>query len=186
MAENTGLRRSCSTRPNSILARASSLPPELIQLLLSTITSIPCLLLKLNTFSSYRPCFLILYSRRNRALPLPLDLPSLLSAIDQFSPPLSLECWQISTASVASGDRALSVRLSTLHAWSPTPPPFVRIPLTWCGQSESRGKGINRHSSESEYALKRCTPESKLSEEEEEVDRIYVILGTPLDRRSSG
>lgn len=69
MAENTGLRRSCSTRPNSILARASSLPPELIQLLLSTITSIPCLLLKLNTFSSYRPCFLILYSRRNRALP---------------------------------------------------------------------------------------------------------------------
>lgn len=69
MAENTGLRRSCSTRPNSILARASSLPPELIQLLLSIITSIPCLLLKLNTFSPYRPCFLILYSRRNRALP---------------------------------------------------------------------------------------------------------------------
>lgn len=117
------------------------------------------------------------------------------SLIDQFSSSLLPSLADIHRERVALDDRArraLSVRLSTLHAWSPTPPPppFVRIPLTWCGQSESRGKGINRHSSESEYALKRYTPESKLSEEEgEEEDRIYVILGKrkwnePLARRS--
>lgn len=127
-------------------------------------------------------------------------LGSPVSLIDQFSSSLLPSLADIHRERVALDDRArraLSVRLSTLHAWSPTPPPppFVRIPLTWCGQSESRGKGINRHSSESEYALKRYTPESKLSEEEgeEEEDIRYTweaeverAAGSPLDRRSSG
>lgn len=133
---------------------------------------------------------LILYSRRNRGLffARPVILSRSLFPIDQFSLSLSLSRIpadiQRASARCVERSSAISARLSTLHAWSPTPPPLSSgiIPLTRCGQSESRGKGINRHSSESEYALKRYTPESKLSEEEEEDITLYLGSGSGTSR----
>lgn len=205
MAENTGLQRSC---PNSMLLLVTSIYDNFsFQLFnraeITQINSSPSLYSYKHIYivfsfshipSSFLASFsrLILYSRRNRGLPLFFARPVILSrslfAIDQFSLSLSLSLSladiQRASARCVERSSAISARLSTLHAWSPTPPPLSSgiIPLTRCGQSESRGKGINRHSSESEYALKRYTPESKLSEEEEEDITLYLGSGSGTNR----
>lgn len=207
MAENTGLQRSC---PNSMLLLVTSIYDNFFFQLfkraeITQINSSPSLysykhiyisVFYFRSFSHIPSSFLasfsrlILYSRRNRGLffARPVILSRSLFAIDQFSLSLSLSLSladiQRASARCVERSSAISARLSTLHAWSPTPPPLSSgiIPLTRCGQSESRGKGINRHSSESEYALKRYTPESKLSEEEEEDITLYLGSGSGTSR----
>lgn len=207
MAENTGLQRSCS---NSMLLLVTSIYDNFFFQLfnraeITQINSSPSLYsykhIYISVFSisvlfliSHHPSlprFLVLsfihegievFSLLGRLSSPVLSSPSINSPYLYLS--LSLADIQRASARCVERSSAISARLSTLHAWSPTPPPLSSgiIPLTRCGQSESRGKGINRHSSESEYALKRYTPESKLSEEEEEDITLYLGSGSGTSR----